>query len=258
MDFLAFRLYAPLSSWGDVAVGEHRPSQAYPGRSAVLGLLAAALGIRRDQDESLAAMSRALGIAVAVYSSGTLLRDYHTTQVPSEKDLKKRPQRTRADELAVPKSDLNTILSTRDYREDALCVVLIWIKAEPPPQTLDALQAALLRPRFTLYLGRKSCPPACPLQPQIVHAISLWRALAEAKFVAIDGLSTDDRLQRLAWEEGVAHGLPGQPTIFSTPRKDDPRSRARWQFSDRIEWVGLPDGDAQVDVNVQPEVEEVS
>jgi CRISPR system Cascade subunit CasD len=246
IDFLAFRLYAPLASWGDVAVGEYRPSLSYPGRSALLGLLGAALGVRRDQESVLAAMSKAYGVAVAVYRSGTLLRDYHTSQVPSAKDLKKRPQRTRGDELAVPKSELNTILSTRDYRQDALSVVLMWIKAEPAPHTLNGLRAALLQPRFTLYLGRKSCPPACPLQPQIVRATSLCDALAITQFAPIEHLANADHLERLAWEEGVPHGLlPGQSTIFNAPRKDDPRSRSRWQFSDRIEWVGLPQINAQ-------------
>ena len=49
-DYLIFRLYAPLASWGEAAVGETRPTATYPGKGAVLGLLGAALGIRRDDD----------------------------------------------------------------------------------------------------------------------------------------------------------------------------------------------------------------
>lgn len=238
MDFLAFRLYAPLASWGDVAVGGHRPSQNYPGRSAVLGLLAAALGIRRDEEARLGAMSDAFGVAVAVYASGSLLRDYHTAQVPSASDLKKRPHRTRSDELAIPKAELNTILSTRDYRTDALSVVLVWAKAEPPI-SLDALREALFRPHYVLYLGRKSCPPAMPLQPRIVEADSLLEALQQADFKPIEGLRDVHRLQRLAWEgEQWSRELPGA-MVFSAPRKDDPVSRARWQFADRTEYVAI-------------------
>lgn len=238
MDFLAFRLYAPMASWGDVAVGEHRPSQNYPGRSAVLGLLGAALGIRRDEEARLGALSAAFGVAVAVYGSGALLRDYHTTQVPSASAMKKRPHRTRTDELAFPKAELNTILSTRDYRTDALSVVLVWAKATPPV-SLDALREALLRPHYVLYLGRKSCPPAMPLQPRCIQADSLLTALDLAKFGPIDGLRGLDRLQRLAWEgEQWDRDVPGA-TVFSAPRKDDPVSRARWQFADRTEYVAV-------------------
>lgn len=251
MDFLAFRLYAPLASWGDVAVGEHRPSRSYPGRSAMLGLLAAALGVRRDQDERLTALSEGYGFAVAVYRSGVLLRDYHTTQVPGAKDMKKRPHRTRADELAVPKRDLNTILSTRDYREDALSVVLVWVRGEAPPYSLEALREALLRPRFVLYLGRKSCPPAHPLNPHIVRADSLWSAVNGARFESIKELRDANLLERLAWEpdENVPDGLPDDRAVsqFSAPRKDEPRSRTRWQFADRTECVALfPERDVPI------------
>ncbi|WP_295540003.1 CRISPR-associated protein Cas5, partial [Thiolapillus sp.] len=49
-DYLVFQLYAPLASWGGQAVGQERPSDDHPGRSALLGLLAAALGIRREEE----------------------------------------------------------------------------------------------------------------------------------------------------------------------------------------------------------------
>ncbi len=53
-EYLVFRLYAPLASWGEAAVGESRPTATYPGRGAIIGLLGAALGVRRDDDEGSA------------------------------------------------------------------------------------------------------------------------------------------------------------------------------------------------------------
>ena len=50
-EYLVFQLYAPLASWGEEASGEIRHSATVPTRSALLGLLAAALGIRRDEEE---------------------------------------------------------------------------------------------------------------------------------------------------------------------------------------------------------------
>ena len=46
-DYLVFRLYGPMCSWGDIAVGEVRPSTVHPSKSAILGLIAAALGVKR-------------------------------------------------------------------------------------------------------------------------------------------------------------------------------------------------------------------
>jgi CRISPR system Cascade subunit CasD len=239
MNFLLFRLYAPLASWGDVAVGEFRPSFGYPGRSALLGLIGAALGIDRGDEESHRRLDDGLGFAVAVYAEGTLLRDYHTAQVPGAADLKKRPHRTRADELAVPRHDLNTILSTRDYRQDALCVIGAWLRPDAAALALEDLHAALQRPRFTLYLGRKSCPPSLPLSPQLVEAADFRTALDAARLPALDeakALALPAQPLRVAWEDGPSIGWPQS---FSVPRKDAPLSRHRWQFGDRTERVAL-------------------
>jgi CRISPR system Cascade subunit CasD len=43
--------------------------------------------------------------------------------------------------------------------------------------SLDALAQALRQPRFVLYLGRKRCPPAAPLAPQVIPADSAHAAL---------------------------------------------------------------------------------
>jgi CRISPR system Cascade subunit CasD len=115
-DYLLFRLYGPLASWGETAVGEVRPSAAWPGRSAIIGLLAAALGIRRDEEERQRALTASYGMAVCVENRGELLRDYHTTQVPPER--RGVLHHTRRDELNA--DTLHTILSQRDYRTDAL------------------------------------------------------------------------------------------------------------------------------------------
>jgi CRISPR system Cascade subunit CasD len=239
VDFLLFRLYAPLASWGDVAVGEYRPSHAYPGRSALLGLIAAALGVDRADEQRHRQLDEAVAFAVAVYAEGALLRDYHTAQVPSASDMRKRPHRTRADELSVPRHDLNTILSSRDYRQDALCVVGAWSRTHFPGLDLNSICAALRQPHFVLYLGRKACPPALPLSPRIVEAGNFREALVNAQLLDFDErdkLNLPTEPVQIAWE-GTAD--IGWPEAFSVPRKDVPLSRRRWQFGDRTERVAL-------------------
>ncbi|MFH1076139.1 MAG: type I-E CRISPR-associated protein Cas5/CasD, partial [Pseudomonadota bacterium] len=152
-DFLVFQLYGPLAAWGDIAVGEYRPSFAHPSKSAIIGFLAAALGIRRDEDERQKALADACSFAVRVDAMGTLLRDYHTAQVPSEK--KGVTRYTRYSELAV--EELNTILSSRDYRCDAAYTVAISFR-DGSAYSAQMLADALCKPVFVLYLGRKSCP----------------------------------------------------------------------------------------------------
>ena len=179
MDYLVMRLYAPISSWGTLAVGEDRPTVNYPTRSAVLGLLGAALGIRRSETQKLKDLADSIGIASKTYSEGTILRDYHTIQTPTT--AKGVNFFTRKQELQSAK--VETILSSRDYREDGLWVVAIWLKPEFENSNLEykfelqQLQQALKYPKFTLYLGRKSCPLSLPLSPHIVTANHLKAAL---------------------------------------------------------------------------------
>lgn len=247
MPLLVFQLQAPLASWGDTAVGEYRPSYDYPGLSALVGLLGAALGVRRDDDAAHAALRDHYGYAVGVQSAGKLLRDYHTAQVPSQASLKKRPHASRRDELAIPKHDLNTILSTRDYRQDTTCLAAIQA-SEHSPYSLGALRDALLNPRFVLYLGRKSCPPGAPLHPCIIEADTAEAAFdaylsnltaAIGKHLDRSGarsLELPRPVARIAWGHGIDVGLPPDLT---TVRKDRPIRRKGWQFGDRTEHVAL-------------------
>lgn len=239
-EYLVFRLYAPLASWGEAAVGGSRPTATYPGRGAILGLLGAALGIKRDDDAGQLALSDSVRIAVKQRSPGTLLRDYHTAQVPS--DRKGVTYRTRRDELRAPQKVINTVLSSRDYRCDGLWTVAVWA-TEDAEISLEAIQAALLRPQYLLYLGRKSCPLAAPLAPQLVQVERLRDALDTVFHVLVGKEGKAEKVAlRLtsdvmyAWE-GQADALDGERTgVESSDIWDSPVNRRRWQFGPRTEF----------------------
>lgn len=246
--FLIFQLYGPLAAWGDIAVGEERPSSGHPGKSAILGLLAAAKGLRRDKENEHLAMERGYGMAVQVESTGTYLKDYHTTQVPPQTALKKHLIATRRDELAAlslyqkinPKVS-GTILSNREYRCDALCQVAVWEQTEAP-YPLSELKACLMQPHFTLYLGRKSCPLGLPMQARIVKTDTLAGAFRKADFLPLNkfikklgfGDSVVPVAERISvyWESGVKSGIEARETYT---RRDSILSRRRWQFQERQE-----------------------
>ncbi|WP_209427659.1 type I-E CRISPR-associated protein Cas5/CasD [Pararhodobacter sp. SW119] len=167
-NFLIFTLAGTFASFGDVAGHERRGSWTWPGRSAILGLLAAAQGIRRDGDF---AGLEALRVAVAVFETGNHLRDYHTVQtIPSA--VVRRPQ-ARPDALALARQGVNTTITLRDYRTGVLYGVAL---AGPG---LEPISEALERPVFHLHLGRKACPLSAPLAPQIVPAASPEEALGQ-------------------------------------------------------------------------------
>lgn len=230
-EYLVFRLYGPLAAWGDIAVGEYRPSFAHPSKSAIIGLLAAALGVRRDEEERQQSLVESCFFAVRVDSMGGLLRDYHTTQVPSFR--KGVTHYTRHSELAG--NNLNTILSSRDYRCDAAYTVAISV-TDSALYTVQELAAALQKPAFTLYLGRKSCPLALPLQPSVVNAPTFGEALKTVAFGDEFSEIISTGPAAVFWESERDSGLLRQQVIT---RRDVPISRKRWQFSERRENCGV-------------------
>ena len=136
MATLLLRLAAPLQSWGSDSKFETRKTDREPTKSGVVGLLAAALGLRRDDTEGLARLN-GLRFAVRADQEGSLLVDFHTA-----------------------KSRDTSYVTYRHYLQDA--VFLAGLESEDEA-LLRELEAALRHPVYPLYLGRRSCPPTLPL-----------------------------------------------------------------------------------------------
>lgn len=132
MTALLLRLAGPLQSWGTSSRFTRRGTDRVPSKSGIVGLLAAAKGLRRtDELEDLLE----LRLAVRTEQQGRLERDFQTAA--------RRGERT-------PVS-----VSTRHYLADAVFLAAV----EGERALLEGLQEALRRPQFPLYLGRRSCPP---------------------------------------------------------------------------------------------------
>lgn len=144
MPTLLMRLRAPMMSWGDHSQFGHRDSRREPTKSAVIGLLCAALGRPRwEPVDDLAALK----MGVRVNKEGVLQRDYHTVQ-----------------DNMRDKAKASTTLSDRYYVADADYLVGL----EGEANLLSQLDAALQSPHWQLYLGRKSFIPSHPIQIGIV------------------------------------------------------------------------------------------
>lgn len=244
--YLTFALVAPLASFGSIAVGERRSGWDRPARSAVLGLIGACLGLHRDDDGAQEALAEDYALALLCHSPGRLLADYHTTQVPSAR--RGRRYATRAQELADP--DLNTVLSRRDYRSGAWHLAAVWPRATAR-WSLEELAAAMCQPQFVPYLGRKSCPLGMPLAPQIDEAEDPMSVLLErhrngpeaSLLLPGYGRPLRDVLADPAAPLTVTLDVrdcpadhPQRPLRIEF-RRDQPRSRRRWQFDLREEAV---------------------
>ena len=239
MRFLLFTLYEPMGSLGEIAVGERRTGWSRPGRSAVLGLVGAALGFTRDDEDAHRRLEEGLYYAVRTDAPGRPFMDYHTAQTP--KARKGRTFASRREELGS--GELNTVLSSREWRTDAFFTVALWPRREDGVD-LDEVAGALRRPRFILYLGRKSAPLGLPLNPAIVEAETFLDAfqarLANDEEAAVLKFThNSDGMRPAVAFDADAPGAPAEARLER--RRDAVVNRGRWQFADRLEGVVAPE-----------------
>ena len=219
-DYLIISMAATLAAMGDVAGSERRGSCSWPGRSAILGVVGAALGLRRDDLERQATL-RDLSTCVAVFQEdGLPLRDFHTVQtVPTA--AAKRPS-SRASALRAAGDRVNPVITRRDYRMGVHFGVALWDHAGRP---LEEIAEALRRPVFTLFFGRKSCPFAAPLAPRIVRARTPIEALSETP----PPPWRDERRPVCMYATDRFDDRVADIEI----RQDEPLDRSRWHFGAR-------------------------
>ena len=222
--FLVWQMAGPMASWGRVAIGEKRFSDSDPTRSAIVGLLASCLGIERRDEDALTAISNTIGTASAVLSdtvakqTAVSLRDYHIIQTAKPRGRKGSINISRAQELADPGS---TILSERFYLTGGLYLGCAWLRSSPLV-SLDDLAAALNRPVFAPYLGRRCCPPGLPFSPHIINASGCDSAMisyvSDGKAAAV--LGGVPAIIRISWD----FDAPGNaPRIDQRVRRRDLR-----------------------------------
>ncbi|MFG3552490.1 type I-E CRISPR-associated protein Cas5/CasD [Streptomyces sp. NPDC047725] len=149
MSGLLLRLAGPLQSWGErSAFTPVRDTAPFPTRSALIGMFAAAEGIGRD--EGGLDRYQDLRLTVRVDRPGVRLVDYHTAGGGFPKD------RTAATSAGSNKGA--AVITRRHYLSDAVFVVAVTAADE----TTERLAAALSRPHWAPYLGRRSCLPDEP------------------------------------------------------------------------------------------------
>lgn len=151
---LLLRLTGPLQSWGERSHFNDRDTARFPTRSGIIGLLAAALGRRRD--EPLDDLAR-LSLTVRTDRPGVLLRDLHTVGggLPTKATVTTAEGKKRTGDTA-------TLLTHRTYLADAAFTAAL-TGGPDEQELLTDLAHALRRPQWPPFLGRRSCPPEGPL-----------------------------------------------------------------------------------------------
>jgi CRISPR system Cascade subunit CasD len=196
---LLLRLGAPLQAWGTSSRFVRRNTDRTPSKSGVIGLLAAAQGLRRtDPLEDLLT----LRIGVRVEQPGRLERDFQTA-------------RSRDGSESMP-------LSYRFYLSDAAFLVAV----HGDLALLEGLREALRRPVFPLFLGRRSCPPVGRLDHGL-HDGDINEALADHPWLASPWVQKACHTADVVLDTVVdcPPGESGSDLVRDDPITFDPRHR---------------------------------
>ena len=148
--YLVFRLEGPLQSWGERSKWDYRDTEVFPSKSGVVGLIACAMGIERN-DSRIGEMCSQLSFAVRADRPGRIVEDFHTVQ--ADKLL------TAGGGKRNKTGEKGTIVSHRSYLQDASFLVAL----SGPAELLEKIKEALSAPEWQIYLGRKSCVPSVPV-----------------------------------------------------------------------------------------------
>lgn len=137
MKTILLKFAGPLQSWGTDSNFERRNTDRYPSKSAVIGMIAASFGFRRDEDDKLSELN-SLDFAVRVDQPGKLLRDFHIAT--------KKKKNGKVDRI---------YLTNRYYLQDAVFVVAI---GGTNNLLIESITNALQSPYFQPFLGRRAIP----------------------------------------------------------------------------------------------------
>lgn len=182
---LAFDVWAMHGFWGAPALHSantgQRETQLHPGKSAVAGMLGAALGIERRDLPELCALLRVACRTDAV-PNRQASPDYESTrrslilQHEHPHDAEARPttrfEDLRAFERVNGGQPSGSILSKREYWTTGGWTVFVHAEAE----VLERMEAALVSPWWQIYAGRTCCPLAFPPGPRILDTGTLDEA----------------------------------------------------------------------------------
>jgi CRISPR system Cascade subunit CasD len=146
MPTLLLRLVGPMQSWGTTSRFDQRDTGKEPSKSGVVGLLAAALGIDRENWAGLEPLTR-LAMGTRHDRPGVPKRDYQTAGCATTDTIIK----------ADGTQSKDGVVSHRFYLADA--AFLVGLECEERP-SMERIYVALHDPVWPLALGRRSYVPS--------------------------------------------------------------------------------------------------
>lgn len=174
--FLLLRLEAPLAAFGDVSVDAIGPVSDLPSASMITGLLANALGWRREDRAALQRLQDRLVHAARLDRVAGRFTEFQTAEL-AKSDRAWTTRGIVEGRAGGAGSYEGPHIRYRDHDADLSAVVALTLDPAEEAPDLDALATALAEPFRPLFVGRKPCLPTAPILAGIVEAADLLGAL---------------------------------------------------------------------------------
>ena len=180
MKHLALYLRAPLQSWGASSKFGDRGTINAPTRSGLLGLIAAACGIDKNDeasDREWLARAAKLSFAILAFRRGDRMTDYHTVGARYDKD---DPWQKRMIPVTADGKPRGTDLTHRDYLMDSVFGAFI----SGDDELVAEMAQGLADPVWGVWFGRKSCIPTEPILAGVFDSDEAARKALDARLRA--------------------------------------------------------------------------
>ncbi|MCK2089330.1 type I-E CRISPR-associated protein Cas5/CasD [Thauera aromatica] len=176
---LLLRLEGPLMAFGGETIDNLGVIRDFPAQSMLTGLIANALGWRREDPAAHDRLQARLRFGARLDRAGSRFTDFQTAELRKD-DCGWTTTGQHEGRGGGDGTYKGQHLRYRDYHADA--AVLVALRLDPPEEspTLEEVANALQRPARPLFLGRKPCLPAAPLFAGWGDAPDLLSALREA------------------------------------------------------------------------------
>lgn len=194
---LLLRLQAPLIAFGGETIDNFGVIRDFPALSMITGLLANALGWRREDCELHDRLQSRLLLGTRLNTPIQRLTDFQTAQLGKD-DKGWTTWGVPEERQGGSDSYKSPHLRYRDYHADL--DVLVALRLDPAEQapTLDDLAVALDHPARPLFIGRKPCLPSKRIFAGWIEADNVLQALQLAHTPEIDCAQP----LRMQWPDG--------------------------------------------------------
>ena len=204
---LLLRFEAPLLAFGGETIDNYGVIRDFPALSMVTGLLANALGWRREEDQRHNQLQQRLVMGARIERMGERLTDFQTAQLGA-KDAGWTTFGVAESRQGGAGSYNSPHLRYRDYHADPAILIALRLDPAAASPTLDDLAEALDRPARPLFFGRKPCLPSGRIFFGWAEGENLLQVLQTAPAIS----TNDSPNWTLQWADGEGD-LPGDRVL---------------------------------------------